>query len=65
VPGAITTVTIPAGISHGRYPVIVTNSPLDTSGGKAKAKKVNMLGSPPLPHADLKINNGAELKVNE
>jgi hypothetical protein len=66
VPGDNTIVTIPAGISHGRYPVIVTNSPLDTSGGKAKAKKVNMatVGSPP-PPADLQINTGAELKVNE
>jgi hypothetical protein len=66
VPGDNTIVTIPAGISHGRYPIIVTNSSLDTSGGKAKAKKVNMatVGTPP-PDADLQINTGAELKVNE
>ena len=66
VPGINTVVTIPAGLSHNRYPVITTNSPLDNSGGKAKAKKINMatVGTPP-PNADLKINNGAELKVNE
>lgn len=66
VPGDNTVVTIPAGLSHGRYPIIITNSSLDTSGGKAKAKKVNMatIGTPP-PDAKLQINSGAELKVNE